>query len=266
MESLRLAKRPRPTGSVDDGDECDSDRESVYNPDSEVSPTFTFPTLIPDDEANEGKRESAQFIAVTRRERAILMVIFRREQRFARQAYVHQLRTNFKAEVADGREHRSTVFFPTEEECLAEAWENYLFDYLIQYDEDQAHLLVSFRSTMAVQPQHPSDFDRAQSLARTTLLWEGLRRVYFGEQELDSPPREVGRDSDPSPTHDQVVDALSTEIIALEQRAALARLRASASTCCRSMRSLLPLLHVCPLALSLSNLPNLTTLAPIIAL
>ncbi len=48
--------------------------------------------------------------------------------------------------------------------------------------------------------------------------------MYFGEQEPESPPDQTVVDPDPPLSHDQVMVGLSTEIAALEQRAALARL------------------------------------------
>ena len=79
--------------------------------------------------------------------------------------------------------------------------------------------------SLEVEPQHPDDYDRVLSLARTTALWNGLRRVYFGEQEVVSPPAPdmagPGRDH----AHDQVMMALQSEITTLEQRAAAARQR-----------------------------------------
>jgi hypothetical protein len=223
QESLRTSKRARSSSSEGDAD-SKSDIFSENDHSSPVPPLL--PTQIPDDDENGGKREVMTSISVTRRERGLLMATFRREQRLARRAYLHQLQVNFDAEVAEGRAQRghSIVLFPTEGECLAEAWENYRFDYMIQHDEDQAHMLVSFRLSLRIEPQHPDDYDRVQSLARTTALWEGLRRVYFGEQEPEPPPAQAMAGPDPPLTHDKVAAALHTEIAALEQRAALARL------------------------------------------
>jgi hypothetical protein len=137
----RLSKRPRADSHDDDGRDSDSDRESVFDPGSEnsQSPPAPLPTLIPDDEGHEGKHEIATPpVFVNRRERALLLATFRREQRVARQAYLRQLRVNFDADISDGRDDRPVFPFPTEAECIAEAWENYLFDYVIQYDEDQS--------------------------------------------------------------------------------------------------------------------------------
>jgi hypothetical protein len=93
----------------------------------------------------------------------------------------------------------------------------------MQFDEDQAHLLVSFRSSLDVEPQHPDNYDRVLSLARTTALWAGLRRVYFGEREIEFPTAQdmVGHALDPA--HDQSVTAIRAEITILQQRAAAAR-------------------------------------------
>jgi hypothetical protein len=68
-------------------------------------------------------------------------------------------------------------------------------------------MLVSFRGSLMVVPQHPDDYNRVLSLARTESFWAGLRRVYFGEQEVISP------EGSPAPalTHDEVMIALSTD-------------------------------------------------------
>jgi hypothetical protein len=148
------------------------------------------------------------------------MATFCREQRSARKTYLRQFRVAFDTEVEEGREHRDrfAVFFPTEAECEAEAWENYLFDHVIQFDEDQTLSLVSFRSFLHVQPQHPDDYDRALSLDRTTALWSGLRRVYFGEQEPEPPTDQEAEYIIPAPSHDQIGRSLRAEIASLERR------------------------------------------------
>jgi hypothetical protein len=154
----------------------------------------------------------------------MLMATFRREQRLARRAYLLHLQITFDSEIAEGRAScDELVFFPTESECIAEAWENYLFEHIMQFDEDQAHLLVSFRSSLTIEPQHPDNFDRVLSLARTAALWSGLRRVYFGEREIDSPPAQDMVGLAPDLPHDQAVTALRAEITMLQQRAAAAR-------------------------------------------
>jgi hypothetical protein len=203
-----------------------SDADSKFASDSSSEDGHSFPmppllpTIIPDDNTIESAHEVAALVSVTRRERGLLMAVFRIEQRIARRTYLHQLRLNFDAEVADGRAHRDAaiVLFPTEAECLAEAWENYRFDYMMQYDEDQAHLLVSFRESLRIEPQHPDDYDRVHSLARTTALWEGLRRVYFGEQEPEPQHAQEVVDQISPPTHAQETSGLRAEIAALERR------------------------------------------------
>jgi hypothetical protein len=72
----------------------------------------------------------------------MLLSVFRREQRIARRTYIRQLRITFDAELDEGKNdlaELSAPFFPTEAECLAEAWENYCFDHMMSYDHDQAH-------------------------------------------------------------------------------------------------------------------------------
>ncbi len=70
----------------------------------------------------------------------------------------------------------------------AEAYDNYLFDRMRQYDEDSAHLLLDFRSSLHVVPSTSTHLEEDPSLMsrRTEELWAGLRRVYFGEKEPES--------------------------------------------------------------------------------
>ncbi len=155
MESLRMSKHSRSpcaddddTSTGDDGDEPATDRATDRS--FSFPGSHQLPNQIPDDDGNVSNHEVDPSVRVTRRERTLLMTTFCREQRLARKTYLRHLRATFNAEVEEGRDHRNSfvVFFPTEAECLAEAWENYLFDHIMQYDEDQAHLLVSFRQSL----------------------------------------------------------------------------------------------------------------------
>ncbi len=99
-------------------------------------------------------------------------------------------------------------------EVEEEAFENYEFDALMRFDADQAQELFFFRSSLFLIPPPPGGLDPSQILrreARTNALWEGYRRVYFGELESE-------------PSHERVMDRLRTEIGDLQRRATRARL------------------------------------------
>jgi hypothetical protein len=138
---------------------------------------------------------------------------FRREMRLARRVYRRDLRTNFDEEIHAGQEGKEEEFYPSAEEVEAEAWQNYEFDGMMQFDVDLANQLVEFRASLSVIPPPAGGFDPALTQpreARTNALWEGYRRVFFGEVERE-------------PSHEQVMDRLRIEIADLEQRAARAR-------------------------------------------
>jgi hypothetical protein len=195
------------------GDTSDSERGS----EGSLSPPRPrpWPTQIPEEDPIAPVKSHR----VNRRERAMLLSVFRREQRLARRCYIRQLRATFDAEIEEGKAEGADLlapFFPTEAECLAEAWENYCFDHMMAFDHDQAHQIVVFRSSLSVMPQHPSEFDEALSRARTTALWAGLRRVYFDESEREM---DFDHEFEVGPDHEQVMNTLRTEVAGLEQRA-----------------------------------------------
>jgi len=102
------------------------------------------------------------------------MASFCREQRLTRKAYLSQLRITFETEVEEGKTDRdlSTVFFPTEAECMAEAWENYLFE----------TMLFVLMTTSALRSWL---FDRLYACSHnirmiTTELCLWLARLHFG--------------------------------------------------------------------------------------
>jgi hypothetical protein len=141
------------------------------------------------------------------------MKAFKREMRFARRVYQRDLRSNFDEEICDGQEGKEEESCPSAEEDEAEAWENYEFDGIMQFDIDLANQLVDFRASLSVVPPPPGGLTPAMTQARearTNALWEGYRRLFFGEVE-------------PEPSHEQVMDRLRLEIADLEQRAAKAR-------------------------------------------
>jgi hypothetical protein len=209
------------TRKEDRGGMSDSNQSSGM---SSLPSLQSLPTMIPDDDEQASKCEVSPLISVNRRERALLMTTFCREQRLTRKNYICQLRVTFDAEVEERKVDRdATTFFPTLAECLAEAWENYLFEYVVRFDEDQRLALVAFRSSLRIEPQHPDDYNRTLSLARTNELWRGLRRVYFGEQEPEPDDQAIDEDPVPAPSQDQILRDLRNEIASLEQNAALAQ-------------------------------------------
>ncbi len=81
---------------------------------------------------------------------------------------------------------------------------------MVRFDGDMASQLIDFRASLVVIPPPPDGFDPSLAQARaerTATLWEGYRRVYFGELECE-------------PTHEQEMNRLRDEIADLEQRAA----------------------------------------------
>jgi hypothetical protein len=138
---------------------------------------------------------------------------FKREQRFSRRVYRRELWVNFDEEVQAGREGQDADFYPSFGEVEQEAWENYEFDALVIFDEDLISQLAKFRSSLHVIPPPQGGYTPTQVAARearTSALWAGYRRVYFGELEAET-------------SDDQVMDRLRTEIADLEERAARAQ-------------------------------------------
>ena len=79
----------------------------------------------------------------------------------------------------------------------------------MQFDIDLANQLVDFRASLSIVPPPPGGITPAMihaREARTNALWEGYRRLFFGEVDSE-------------PSHEQVMDRLRLEIADLEQRA-----------------------------------------------
>jgi hypothetical protein len=204
-----------PKRSREDNDESGSGSDSASPPPARLFPQA--PAQISDDEGASGEEDSHP-PTVTRRvfrqERAILMKAFKREQRFARRTHRKELRANFDEGIQAGQDRQDADFYPSVTEVEEEAWENYEFDALMIFDGDQSEELVRFRSSLFVIPPPLGGLDPSQVLrreARTNALWEGYRRMYFGELE-------------PEPSHERVMDRLRTEIGDLQRRATRARL------------------------------------------
>ncbi len=105
----------------------------------------------------------------------------------------------------EGKEGEPTLTQPVDPEVEAEAFENFLFDRMLVYDGDAAFQLVRFRQSLRVMPAHLGP-DPALIRIRTANLWEGLRRAYFGEREVESVV------PIPALTHDQIMNNLRQEI------------------------------------------------------
>jgi hypothetical protein len=112
---------------------------------------------------------------------------------------------------------------PIDPEDEAEAFENYLFDRMLNFDGDSAFQLVRFRLSLRVVPMHLGGPDPALMRIRTANLWAGLRRVYFGEQEEEHVA------PIPALTHEQVMSNLRREIAELEERKEQAERRSRAA-------------------------------------
>jgi hypothetical protein len=89
-------------------------------------------------------KEADTIIQVSRHERATLLIDFKRCQRMARRRYRGSLQALWDAEIADEKENGSEAVEDVDPEDEAEAWENYLFDRMMRYDEDSASQLVAF--------------------------------------------------------------------------------------------------------------------------
>jgi hypothetical protein len=69
------------------------------------------------------------------------------------------------------------------------------------YDGDSAFQLVTFRESLRVVPEPlVGSSSPDQRHERTAVLWAGLRRVYFGENE-----REQVNQEQPPLSHDQIM-------------------------------------------------------------
>ena len=147
--------------------------------------------------SSESKLIEETIIPVSRRERNLLLKKFRQEQKQERRRYKLLVKQMWEDEIAEEKENfskagdlggsssSSSVFDP---ETIAEAYENYLFDKMMHHDGDAAHLLAHFRASLKVVPPSGSQDEALVSSLRrdrTTVLFEGIRRVYFGETEME---------------------------------------------------------------------------------
>jgi hypothetical protein len=175
--------------------------------------------------------DSPDWPQVTRRGESILLKKFRAEQKSERRRFKLEVRATWDAEMAENKENylheggyskEDSLLprFPVDPEDAAEAYENYLFDRLQRYDRDAADLLVDFRSSLWVVPSWNSQEERINPALiqnRTETLWEGWRRVYFGEKEPE--PSHQDREL----THEEVMANLRREIAEVEERLRMRR-------------------------------------------
>ena len=184
-------KRFRPEGHP--GNSSPS-RESDYSPSPDSSPELPV-----------------EFTLVSRWERSVLLAKFKKEQRLARKRFKLTVRGTWSVDLAEDKENDTKEVDP---EVEAEAFEDYLFDRLMTHDGDAAFQLVTFRSTLRVVPDQSGGpiLDPTLVRSRADNLWEGLRRVYFGEREREQ--TELG----PELSHQQVMENLRKEITELEER------------------------------------------------
>ena len=144
---------------------------------------------------------------------------FRAEQKLERRRVKLEVKATWDAEMAENKEnylHEDDTKedslhprFPVDPEDAAEAYENYLFDRMQRHDRDAADLLQDFRSSLRVIPSWNDEEERVNPAlirSRTEGLWEGLRRVYFGQKE-SVPLQPVEEQS-----HEEVMANLRAEI------------------------------------------------------
>ena len=211
--------------SHDEPNDAPSDEDGSHPPASPPSKRLRSSTEDSGSDSGGKTLDSSPWLAVTRRERADLLKKFKAEQKLDRRRFKLEVRATWEAEIADNkenclhegdsREDSSLPRWPVDPEDAAEAYENYLFDRLQRYDGDSAAMLVDFRSSLTVVPSWNVQQERinpALMQNRTAALWEGLRRVYFGEKEL-----EPSRD-DLELSHEEVMDNLRREIAEVEER------------------------------------------------
>ena len=163
---------------------------------------------------------------VTRRERTALLQRFRVEQKFERRRVRLEVKATWDAEVAedkenyrhegdDAKEGSLLPRFPVDPEDAAEAYENYLFDSMLRHDRDASDLLLDFRSSLRVIPSWNVEEERINPAlinSRTEALWEGLRRVYFGQREAEPLPQVEEQ------SHDEIMANLREEIASVDER------------------------------------------------
>jgi hypothetical protein len=168
-------------------------------------------SVSPESVESESSPGKVPMTSVSRWERSNLLAKFQREQRLDRKRFKLEVSQQWDEDLADDKENQTKEVDP---ETEAEAYENYLFDRLMTYDGDAAFRLLDFRSSLRVVPEQVGGpiTDPALLRNRTDNLWEGLRRIYFGEREREEIARE------PELSHQQVMDNLREEIAELEGR------------------------------------------------
>jgi hypothetical protein len=103
---------------------------------------------------------------VSRRERSALIKKFKQEQKVERRRYKSMVRLEWEEDIAERKENLSQEGevvgssstssdhqHPADPDTMAEAYEDYLFDRMMLYDWDAAHLLVHFRASLRVVPE-----------------------------------------------------------------------------------------------------------------
>jgi hypothetical protein len=145
----------------------------------------------PGDQVDAQQSSSVEFLPgrdapVSRIERAELVRQFKKERKRARTLYRRQVDVMWENEIAEEKENQPSgvSYFPSEAEVMAEAFENYLFAKMEDFDREYAEKLATFRASLTVVPPRAGDDENPiLRQARTRALWEGLRRVYFETHE-----------------------------------------------------------------------------------
>jgi hypothetical protein len=205
---------------------------------SESHPAKRVHRAAPESHQSSSIQEFADELpSVTRSERTNLLKLFRKERKVARRIFRNCAQVSWDKDIAEhlaSKENRpAEEFYPSYAEVEAEAFENYMFDKMCSFDQEYAEKLVEFRKSLRVAPRSllPPVLDNPRLVQeRTTALWEGLRRVYFGELERDDVPDDQTSSSVEVFPDRSTIDDLRREINELEAR--LARRRRIAAEDC----------------------------------
>ncbi len=168
---------------------------------------------------------------VARSERTAILKLFKKERRLARRIFRNGVQVSWDKDVAEYIEQKENRFaqdfYPSVEEVEAEAFENYMFDKMCDFDQEYAEKLNDFRGSLRVAPNSLSLVLEDPRLVRerTNALWEGLRRVYFGELEDDVPGGRRLSSGEIVPDR-STIENLRREIDELEARARRRRVAA----------------------------------------
>jgi hypothetical protein len=153
--------------------------------------------LNPNTEVGESSSEPSisACIPVSPRIRRDLMRLFRGEARFARKAYRALAKREWDSSVVsvdkENRDDCSSRYGSDEED----AYDDFIVFRLQDFDREAAVKKMIFRASLRTAPgTGPDVAEDAQSASlreqRTADLWEGLRRVYFNENETPALPIE----------------------------------------------------------------------------